>query len=397
MGRSDNVSKKSLQADRGHEARHHLGSRVRRISRLRSVDPHAERLHSFVYRHGGQYDSYLATEPGRQVFWSTSGQGVISFVQSGRHVLVSGGLIAPEEHKLQLLEEFLEHTTRLNLRATFFCIAEEDLLYFRAVGYRVTKLGEDAIIDLDGLTFGGKQYEWVRRQANFCKRQGLVATEVGPDLMQTEDWESTLAEVLDICQDSLADKPQREELRFFDGRIGEHELGLRRLFIARGDEGLGRIEGFVVCNPILDGATWSTEIYRHRSDAVRGVVPFLFHHISLTLRDEGAKAVNLCLVPGRNCQTPLPGDNPLVRRGLQMGQKYFGLVFDLTGVDHFKSRFRPRYENRYLCAPQKPSLGGFAATLKVFGVFNLDYRKTAQLLWRRLRKRAERRNLSTGE
>lgn len=355
--------------------------------------PGAAALDAFVFRHGAQYDSYLCTEPDRSLFWSHGNRGVLSFKQVGRHLLVAGGLIAPDEAKSALLEEFLAHAARLKLRPVFFCILEADLPYFREAGLRITKFGEDAIVDLPDLTYEGKQFEWVRRQANYCRRHGVVVSETGPGFLTPDVWQATLAELLEISRDSLQEKPQREELRFFDGHVGEHGLGRRRLFVARSDNGHGRIEGFVVCNPMQGGRMWSTEIYRHRSDAVRGVVASVIHHLTLALKEEGVEAVNLCLIPGRNCATPLPGDNPLVRRGLVVGQKYFSALFDLRGIDHFKSRFRPRYENRYLCTPPEPSLGAFIATLRVFGVFNVDLRKTGRLLWQRVRKFSARRSL----
>src|SRR5690606_23853029 len=108
--------------------------------------PSTEQLLDFVYQHGAQYDSYLATEPEHELFWSRNQQGLISYAKWGRHLLVRGGLIAPEEQKRQLLQEFLDHARPLRLNAYFFGIHEEDLPYFRETGYRITKLGEDAIV-----------------------------------------------------------------------------------------------------------------------------------------------------------------------------------------------------------------------------------------------------------
>ena len=381
----------TLQAEHGARAQ----PRPVRDRRRSELDDPERHLRQFVSRHGQLYDSYLATEPGREAFWSTGNRGVVTFVRHKRHVLVAGGLIAPEDEKERLLNEFLDHTERLRLRPVFLGIPDEDLPLFRRAGYRITKMGEDALIDLGNCTFGGKKYEWVRRQSNYCRRHGVVVSEVRPEKLPEAGWSVVLEELDEISRDALAEKPQSRELEFFDGRIGEHELGLRRLFVARSDEGDGRIEGYVVCNPIEDGRKWSTEIYRHRSDSVRGVIAFLMHSLILQLQDEGAEQVNLCLVPAQNCEAPLEGDNPIVRHALRVAVKYFGLVFDLAGIGHFKSRFRPRYENRYLCAPQQPSVGAFIATLKTFGVFRLDYPKTARLLWGRIRKRTSRRSLST--
>jgi phosphatidylglycerol lysyltransferase len=343
--------------------------------------PSLEDLHEFVARYGTQYDSYLATEPEHELFWSRNHQGLVSYAKWGRHLLVRGGLIAPEEQKRQLLQEFLDHAVPLRLHPAFFGIHETDLPYFREAGYRITKLGEDAIVDLGNVTFAGKKFEWVRRQVNYCLRHGVVASEAGPHLQTPEEWQQTLDEVIAICREGLARRPQAEELKFFDGRIGAHELGRRRLFLARSDEGRGRIEGFVICNPMLGGRAWATEIYRHRNDAVRGAVPFVFHHLIRTLQAEGAEQVNLCLVPARNTQTPLSGDNPVIRRALGIAQKYFRSVFNLDGIDHFKSRFRPRYESRFVCGAQRSRPGAFVATVSTFGVLRLDYRKSARLLW----------------
>ena len=117
--------------------------------------------------------------------------------------------------------------------------------------------------------------------------------------MSAADWSAVLKEIDEITRDSLAGRPQSQELEFFDGRIGEHELGLRRLFLARSDEGRGRIEGYIVCNPIENGRKWSTEIYRHRSDSVRGVIAFLMHTLTCSSRTKvQSKLISVSCPPG---------------------------------------------------------------------------------------------------
>ena len=45
-------------------------------------------------------------------------------------------------------------------------------------GFQATKWGEEALVDLPDCTWSGKDYEWVRRQSNYCRRQGLVGSRV---------------------------------------------------------------------------------------------------------------------------------------------------------------------------------------------------------------------------
>ncbi len=357
-----------------------------------------EKFLAFVFEHGQVYNSYLATEPGRELFWSADGQGVISYVRRGRHVLCGGGLIAAPEHREELLREFLHFTRKFSLRPVFFDIQEDVVALFRDLGLKATKIGEDALIDLPDCTFAGKPYEWVRRQSNYCKRHGLVTTEVRPDDLSSDEWSRVLTEVLEVAEASLGDKPQSQEMKFVVGRIGEHELGLRRLFIARSDEGQGRIEGFVVLNPMEGGSRWATEIYRHRPDAVRGTVAFVIHHLMQQLKAEGVQQVGLCMIPTRNCEQPTPGDAWLIRRVIGVSKKMLNGVFDTAGLEHFKTRFRPRYEDLYVCTPPRPSVGSFWTFFQVTGIMHLDLRNLLRVARRRIRKRACRKNLtSTGD
>ena len=40
-----------------------------------------------------------------------------------------------------------------------------------------------------------------------------------------------------------------------------------------------------------------------------------------------------------------------------MLSQYFSFIFDVAGLYHFKSRFRPRFEDRFICAV-RPSRWG---------------------------------------
>ena len=348
----------------------------------------------FVYRYGDYFDSYLATEPGRREFWSDSGAGLISYAQRGRYVLVGGGLIAPEAHKPQLLGEFVSYMQDAGLKSAFHNIGDDEVALFREHGFQVTKWGEEPIVDLGSCTWGGKAYEWVRRQTNYCQRHGVTAAEVAPNMLTISQWERTLEEMIQVSAECLAQKPQRREMRFFEGHIDDHEVGRRRVFVARSGYGAGRMEGFLVCTPMQGGRRWATELYRRRLDAVRGTVPFLFHQAMKQMQEEGVEQMGLCLDPGLRCSEKLPGDSALVRLGMTYGETWLSAVFDVAGLRHFKSRFRPRYESRYVCVQPHVTIGSLMAFARVSGLFDVDPWKVARILGNRVRKFASRSTLS---
>lgn len=347
----------------------------------------------FIFQNGKYFDSYLATEPGRERFWSQGQRGLLSFKRWRNHLIIGGGLIAPENHKTQLVVEFLEYARQNRLSVAFHNIGEHDIPIFQELQFQITKWGEDPIIDLDTCTWRGKDYEWVRRQTNYCIRQGVTACEVHPDRMHPIHWSHLISEVIDVANESLTRKAQKEAMQFFEGRIDNHALGLRRLFIARYK---GRIEGFVVCNPILNGKGWATELYRHRLDSVKGTMAFLIHYVLQQLKQEGIQQAGLCLDLGRDLYR-LPGDSVLVRQGLQFAEKYMTSIFDFSGLRHFKSRFRPRYEQRFACVYPKVTIGSVLAFASTTGVLNLHYGRLARNVYDQFRKRGLRNNLTHGK
>ena len=352
----------------------------------------AELLEHYAFTYGRSYDSYVVTEPGRSCFWPYACPGVVAYVRSGKHLHVGGGLLAPAEFKADLLAEFAEFARCKRLSISFYNIAEDELPLFRECGFQATKWGEDALIDLAERTWSGKAFQWVRRQSNYCRRHSLEFSECIRQQLPLCDWNHMTAELIAISSAWFATKPQAAEMDFLDGRFDPQLLGRRRLFIARSAD---RIEGFLVCNPCLNGSLWALEVYRQRPDGVRGTVAFLIYQTLKLLQREGVRCASLCLVPGLRCSRGLPDDSRIIRWALA-SSRYFNLVFNSAGLDYFKSRFRPSYENRYVCACPKVTVRSFCSFVRLCGAVDLSPRKIFNRSWDQLLKRTGHATLIDG-
>ena len=345
------------------------------------VDSESALLEQLAFQHGQVYDSYLACEPERQHFWSADRSGVITYVRIGGHLKVGGGLLAAQIDRPQLLDEFLEFVSQNHKSAVFFNITDTDLPLFQERGIQVTKWGEDAIIYLTRWTCQGKAYEWLRRQRNYCTRHKVRCVEWHPHQCSPDEWQATREVLVSINADSLQFKPQSREMRFFQGHLDFNNLGRKRIFLARSEDGQGRIEAFVVANPYQSGTAWSYEIFRHRQDALRGVVPHLELAVIDLLKAEGVEQVSLCLIPGLNCQPVRSGDSGLVRRCLNWTARHLNFIYDCAGLYHHKSRFRPQLESRYVCAYPRVSAMTFLTTVHLTGLLRVCPVKVVKLMW----------------
>lgn len=320
----------------------------------------------------------LATECGR---------GIASVIPHGRFWHIAGGLLAPESLKPSMIQWLAEVSKNQKKTVAVYNVSETDAVCFHKAGFVVNKFGEEPILNPQGLTWSGKQFEWVRRQTNYCQRAGLTVEEICDAPTQRR----MAAELQDIMIDDLAGRTFDQPLRLLEGQLNPENLNRRRLFVAKNGE---RIEGFVACSPIDAGRSWAFETYRKRKDATRGVTPFLFRSVIDQMGQEGCEQISLCLVPGRNVrEAAIEAED---RRMQWMMSMWFGrldFMFNVQGQDHFKSRFRPRYVDRYLCVAPGNSVSSFVSFLKTTGATSASWTNMGKELWKTIRRKFAKKNL----
>ena len=124
------------------------------------------------------------------------------------------------------------------------------------------------------------------------------------------------------------------------------------------------------------------ELYRDRPDAVRGTIPFLMHQTLQLFQQEQIEPRVAVSGPGEcAAKEPLPGDSAIIRKAMVLSQ-YFSFIFDVAGLYHFKSRFRPRFEDRFICAYPAVTLGAAFSFIGLCGALRLNSVKLVRRLWR---------------
>jgi phosphatidylglycerol lysyltransferase len=348
------------------------------------------RLRHLAIEHGDTYASYLVTEPDREYFWAADREGVVGFRRRGRYITVADGLLAAPDDRTQLLADFLAFTKARRWHVTFVNVPRNEINVFRNLGCQVSKCGEEPVVRLQRATWKGKDWEWVRRQENYCKRHGATFREITHQIDDAEYRETIAPQLDEISRAHVAQTLHRRELKFFVSQFNPADLRDRRLFIA---EEQGRVTAFIVCNPGLAGDMWAVEVYRRRHDAIRGVVPSLMMHAMRTMQAEGVSYFSLSLAPFVRC-TPVAGDSAMFRKVVNFWWRFLNPIYDVHGLFHFKSRFRPDYREMFVAANPPLSVRSLVSLSITWQLFHFN---PLRLLARsvRLRRSAERRSLVT--
>lgn len=349
-------------------------------------------LWQLARRFGDTYSAYLSTQGDREYFWAASHQGVVAFRRLGRYVNVADGLLTAPEDRERLLAEFLAFTDHHGWVATFMNVPRNEINLFREQGCQVTKCGEEALVELDRTNWQGKDSSWLRRQENYCQRHGVKVLEVIPDLADAYYRDEVAPQLEEISRKHIESTLHQREMEFYVSSFSTADLDGRRLFVAQ--EGT-RITGFIVCNPGLDGDLWAVEIYRRSRDAVRGVIPCIIMHAMREMKVEGVRYFSLSLSPFLRC-TPVRGDSGMYRYVANFWWRNLNSIFDVQGIYHFKSRFRPNYREMFLAAKPGVSIRSLLVIAYLWKLFHFNPLRWLQRRWQQ-RRTAKQHQLALPE
>lgn len=354
--------------------------KLRRVDSLSATE--FEALEWLAYEYGESPESYLAIEPERYCILSPDHSAAISVIPSGRFLHCSGGILASAEKRSQFIHRLTEWAKGNRRVLACYSIGEQDRPHFEEAGWEVSKFGEDTLLKLDSLNWSGKPYEWVRRQSNYCQRMGLVTRELHPHLMDDLTWRKIKEELFEVLRDDLKDRIYDREINLLVGKLQPDNLGRRRLFIAENST-TGRIEAFIIGNPMRGGDSLALEMFRKRSDATRGAIPFLIKDVLDQLRSEGVKQASLSLLIWKGSRDYVGNRTSTVLRfGLFAGEHLGNLLYRTEGLTHFKTRFRPELSNCYLCVSAQTTIMSVLSFMYTIGAFQFSIRNAIKPVFR---------------
>lgn len=289
----------------------------------------------------------------KSYFFSPSGRSVIAYVPKGRGAIALGDAIGPVEDRQEAIASFKLFCQRNDWYPAFYQALPNDIDLYKSLGFKVLKIGEEAIINLANFTLQGKAGKNFRPSINRLTKLGYQIAFYPPPI--ADDLLHQLKSVSDEWLKMVQGSEKRFSLGWFD------EAYLRECEIAVVHTHEGEISAFanIVQEYQLNEVT--NDMMRHRHSIENGTMDFLFVSMLQHFKEKGYDSFNFGLSALAGV-----GENPESRRlekVLHYLYQHLNSFYNFQGLHAYKDKFHPHWEPRYLVYPSLTALPNVVVAL----------------------------------
>jgi phosphatidylglycerol lysyltransferase len=310
--------------------------------------PARAKLESWVNQYGVNSTSYVLLEGPKRYFTSPQVDGFLAYQMRAGVAVIGGDPVCPSGQAPELIRNFVAAMTSCPVAAYQVSLHMRDA--FREAGFKDIQIGKEAIFDLSRFSLAGGRMELVRAATNKARREGVVVSEHRPFVLGAEPVNHELRA---ISNEWLRSKGEHE-FGFLLGSLGLDQRSAKRYFIARSAGGVGRIEGFIVCEPIYGRNGFYLDVTRRRGNAIRGTMELLTSETLRLLWAEGYDMASMGLAPLALLDDPDLSGHPRLTSLMRFIYQRVNGNYDFKLLYRYKAKYHPHaWEPRYLCFNRK--------------------------------------------
>lgn len=285
-------------------------------------------------------EAMLALTGDKRFLISAAGDAFLMYQVKGTSWVVMGDPVGAEGSWGELLWTIRDLSHRRQGRLVLYEISPAMLDLAIGMGLQIVKYGEEAVVDLQSFELDTPQLRSIRKSERTAARAGARLRVVPAGAVPV-----ILDELEAISDEWMEAKGQREKgfsLGAFD-----------RQYLSNFDMALVMVEDRIVAFANLwcteDHTEASVDLMRHREDAPRGTMDFLFTNLLLWAKARGYRRFTLGMVPlsGIEGGHLAPAWAKAAALVFRHGERFYGF----RGLRGYKEKFGPRWESRYVAGP----------------------------------------------
>jgi phosphatidylglycerol lysyltransferase len=288
------------------------------------------------------------------VFSPADADGIVVYGLAGRTAVVLGDLIAAPEDAPKVLSEFLAHCRKLDRVPVVYQASSAGRATLVGAGFRLFKVGEEAIIDLATFDTTGPRRANLRHTITRCRKDGVVFRWFPHGIPDEEP--ALLDELAAI--DGAWRRQAGPEMGFTISNFHRPTLSWQPLCVAIGSN--GRALAFTTFRRTGVDEGWVLDLMRRAPEGPPGAVEACIAEAAFAFRDQGARTLSLGLAP----LAGLDGSSRVLEeRLLAWCGRLVQPWYDVQGLARFKNKFDPYWIPRLGATRHRRDLIGFVISL----------------------------------
>lgn len=275
----------------------------------------------------------------KNYFFDTDKKSFISFKVHKGIAMALGSPVAKTKVDSTLIDEFGVYCYQQGLLPAFYCISEQSLPFFEGKKFGTLKIGQEAIIDLE--TF----VQSTSREKKFTEVKRKIETKKFTVTSHTPPHSKELMKEVRAVSDEWLRLPDRRERNFSVGYFDTDYIASSRLFVVNDPQ--GTIIAFVNQIRSYKEGEATHDLMRYRSNVPNGTMDYLFIELFQQLYKEGYATFDFGFSPIAHKEA----SNDIKEKALYEIYRKAKRFFSFEGLHHYKKKFHPKWENRYLVYP----------------------------------------------
>jgi phosphatidylglycerol lysyltransferase len=316
---------------------------LRPVFAPRAMAADRERVHRLLMIWGRNHISHLAVFGAESYRWFAD-EGCVAFTLEGRTALALGDPICPPQDVRRGVEDFVSYCERQDWVPAFYQV--DSPAEYRAAAFNLVPIGSEALIQTQAFGLQGKERRDLRYALKRCEKEGVRFMFMsGPEAL------SAHAVQLQEVSGTWLHSRRGPELSYSLGTIStlaDPDITVGLAFAAG-----GRLDAFVSWLPVPARKGWTLDLMRRRPDSTYGVMEALIVHSIEHAAGHGIVEVSLGVAPRVITSGEASGATDRALRAMYWGFDRFQRT---RSLQHFKAKFSPCWEDRYLAVPGMSAL-----------------------------------------
>lgn len=325
-----------------------------------------QRAAELVRHYGNQSLSFFALARENLRYLAPNGEGLISYRLTSNVAMILGDPICSADAVERVMQGFLNLCTLNDWQVVLYQARPQYLPIYHQLGLHGLKIGEEALLHPQTFTLSGSAMANVRTSCRRAEREhvviqwyeGVLPNEVKEQLaVLSTSWlehkSGKYAEEMGFSMgrlDEIVEEVTRADTLAELPPSTEHlpQTTVPRLVIGIATTQNGRPCAFITFTPIYGSEQswgWAVNLMRRAPDAPPGVMDLLITRAVERFRERGAHVVSLGLVAMADTKQEM---SPMQRQFAHLVSDHLCLLKTHRSLFHFKQKFHPHWESRYI-------------------------------------------------